>query len=133
MKQQFKLIGYWLLRIIAAFLMLQTLVFKFSGAPESIYIFSTIGMEPWGRITTGVLESIASILLLLRNFVFWGSLLGLGLMSGALFFHLTALGIEVQGDGGQLFLYACIVFLCCLILLFQFSSQAMAPFRKKKF
>ncbi|PZR28803.1 MAG: DoxX family protein [Citrobacter freundii] len=107
----------WVCRIIAAIIMLQTLYFKFTAAPESIYIFSSLGMEPWGRIGTGVLEGLASILLLIPRTTIFGAMLGLGLMSGALFFHFTQLGIVVQNDGGQLFIYALLVWLCCLLLL----------------
>ena len=113
----------WILRLIAAVIMLHTLFFKFTAAPESIYIFSTIGMEPWGRIGTGVLELIASILILIPGTTAFGALLALGLMGGAMFFHLTKLGIEVQGDGGQLFAYALIVFICSLILLIIYRHQ----------
>lgn len=107
----------WMLRIVAAFIMLQTLYFKFTAQPESVYIFSTLGMEPAGRIGTGIVELVASILLLVPRTTWIGALLGLGTMSGALFFHLTKLGIQVNGDGGQLFLYAITTFICCLVLL----------------
>lgn len=107
----------WLLRLVAAFIMIQTLFFKFSGAEESIYIFSALGMEPWGRIGTGVVELIASVLLLVPRTTWIGAFLGIGLMSGALFFHLTTLGIEVADDGGQLFIYALITLTSCFILM----------------
>jgi uncharacterized membrane protein YphA (DoxX/SURF4 family) len=113
----------WVLRLIAAFIMLQTLYFKFSASEESIFIFSQIGMEPWGRIGTGVLELIASVLLLYPRTTSFGALLGIGLMAGAVFFHLTKLGIEVKEDGGQLFVYALIVLICCAILLFVYRKQ----------
>src|ERR1700759_1814885 len=87
----------WVLRVIAAVIMLQTLFFKFSGAAESVYIFSKLGIEPWGRIGTGVGELIASVLILIPATTAFGALLAVGLMSGAIFFHLTKLGIEVQG------------------------------------
>jgi uncharacterized membrane protein YphA (DoxX/SURF4 family) len=106
----------WICRIVAAIIMVQTLYFKFTGAPESIYIFTTVGMEPAGRIGSGVGELIASILLLIPATSWLGALMGLGVISGAIFFHLTKLGIEVQGDGGQLFIYAVIVFICCAIV-----------------
>jgi len=51
------------------------------------------------------------------------AVLALGTMSGALFFHLTRLGIEVRGDHGQLFLYALLVFGSCLILTWSFRKQ----------
>ena len=112
-----KLAISWLLRVVAAFIMIQSLFFKFSGAEESIYIFSTLGMEPWGRIGTGVVELIASVLLLIPRTTWLGAGLGIGTMSGAIFFHLVKLGIEVQNDGGQLFIYALVAWTCCLILL----------------
>ncbi|MBN9382456.1 MAG: DoxX family protein [Chitinophagaceae bacterium] len=114
---------FWILRVLAAVIMLQTLYFKFSGAEESIYIFSTLGMEPWGRIGTGVVELIASVLLLIPRTTPIGALLGLAVMSGALFFHLTKLGIEVKGDHGQLFIYALLVFISCLVLAWSFRKK----------
>ena len=117
------MIGIWALRIIAAFLLLQTLFFKFTGAEESIYIFSKLGMEPWGRIGSGILELIASILILYPRTTFFGAAMGAGLMSGAIFFHLTKLGISVRNDGGQLFVYALLVFLSCIILLFIYRGE----------
>ncbi|MDX5321392.1 MAG: DoxX family protein [Bacteroidota bacterium] len=107
----------WILGILAALILLQTLYFKFSGAEESIYIFTRVGMEPWGRFGSGIAELIAGILLLLPKTRAYGALIGLGVISGALFFHLTSLGIEVLGDGGMLFLCALIVFVSCLVLL----------------
>src|SRR5712672_4020652 len=77
---------FWSLRLLAAVIMLQTLFFKFSGAEESVYIFSQLGIEPWGRIGTGIAELIASILILIPRTTPLGALLGLGIMSGALFF-----------------------------------------------
>ena len=116
----------WGLRIISALLLLQTLWFKFSGSAESVYIFSTIGIEPWGRIATGVAELIASVLLLIPATVALGALMGIGIMAGALVSHFFILGIEVQGDGGQLFIYALIVFACCIILLWKYRQQLSA-------
>ena len=97
-----KTAAIWLLRLVAAVIMLQTLFFKFTASEESVYIFTQTGMEPWGRIASGVVELIASILLVIPRTTWIGALLGIGVMSGALFFHLTVLGIEVQGDGGLL-------------------------------
>jgi uncharacterized membrane protein YphA (DoxX/SURF4 family) len=116
-------IGTWALRIIAAFLLLQTLFFKFTGAEESVYIFSTLGMEPWGRIGSGVLELIASILILYPRTTLIGAALGAGLMSGAIFFHLTRLGISIRGDGGLLFAYALLVFFSCVTLIFIYRKE----------
>ena len=116
-------IFFWVLRIIAAVILLQTLFFKFSGAEESIYIFSTLGMEPWGRIGTGVVELIASVLILVPRTTAFGAVLAIGTMSGAIFFHLTRLGIQVRGDHGQLFIYALLVFLSSCILAWKFRKQ----------
>ena len=118
-------IGIWLLRGLAALILLQTLFFKFSGAEESVYIFLTLGMEPWGRIGTGMLELIASLLILYPRTTIIGAALGTGLMTGALFFHLTKLGIIVKDDGGQLFIYALLVFVCCLTLMFIYRKEGI--------
>lgn len=107
----------WIVKITAALIMLQTLYFKFSAHPEAIYIFTTLGMEPWGRIDTGVMELIASILILIPRTSWLGALIGIGLMGGAIFFHLTKLGIVVYNDGGKLFAMAVAVFICSVIIL----------------
>ena len=120
----------WLLRLLAAAIMLMTLYYKFTAHPQSVALFTELGMEPWGRIGTGVLELIASILILNPKTTGYGAVLGLGLMSGALFFHLTKLGIKYDGDA-LLFIYALIVFVCCLILIVFYRSQLLALVRKK--
>jgi hypothetical protein len=102
---------YWAAKITAAVIMLHTLFFKFSAAEESVYIFTTVGIEPWGRIGTGIAELIASILLLLPRTSVMGALLAAGIMAGAIASHLFILGIEIMNDGGQLFIYAAIVLL----------------------
>src|SRR4029078_12607306 len=107
----------WLLRLPGAFILLQTLFFKFTGAEESVYIFTTLGMEPWGRIGSGVAELSACILLLTPRTVPLGALLALGVISGALVSHLTKLGIVVKNDGGLLFGLAMTVFISSLIVL----------------
>jgi putative oxidoreductase len=103
----------WVLRIIAAVILAQTLFFKFSGAEESKYIFSTLGLEPAGRIGSGIAELVAVVLLLMTRTAALGGALGLGVISGAIMAHLTQLGIEIQGDGGLLFYLAIAVFVCC--------------------
>lgn len=115
--------GIWLLRILPAIILLQTLFFKFSAAEESVYIFSALGMEPWGRIGSGVLELIAALLLLYPKTTYLGAALGLALMAGAIFFHLTKLGIVVKDDGGLLFFYALLVFVACAILLIIYRHE----------
>lgn len=112
-----KILFEWLLSILAAFLLLQTLFFKFSASDESVYIFTRIGMEPYGRIGSGILELIAGVMLLSNKYRVYGALLGMAVISGAIFFHLTTLGIEVRGDDGRLFYYALTVFIACALLL----------------
>ncbi|MEP7108201.1 MAG: DoxX family protein [Ferruginibacter sp.] len=121
----------WLLRLVAAVIMLQTLWFKFSASEESVYIFSTLGMEPWGRIGIGVMELIASILVLYPRTSVFGGVLAMGLMSGAIFFHLSKLGIEVMNDGGQLFAYAILVFAASLALVLMHRKQIYSLIRLK--
>ena len=123
-------IAPWVLRIIAALIMLQTLYFKFSGSEESVYIFSQLGMEPWGRIATGVLELIASILILYPKTTFFGAVLAVGLMSGAVIAHLSQLGIVVKNDGGQLFIYALIVLVSSLILAILYRNEGIKLIKK---
>ena len=119
----FSTIGIWILRLVAAIILLQTLYFKFSAAPESIYIFSKIGMEPWGRIGTGILELMAAVLILIPATTVAGSLLAIALMSGAIFFHLTKLGVNVRNDGGQLFIYALLVFISSVVLVIIYRNE----------
>ncbi|MFM2359475.1 MAG: hypothetical protein RLY16_1468 [Bacteroidota bacterium] len=122
---KFKNIFSWLLRLTAAIILFQTLYFKFGGHPESVELFTKLGVEPWGRIGTGVVELIASILLIIPNTVFLGAFLGVGLMAGAILSHLTIIGIESKGDGGQLFTLAIIVMLCCLLLSYIHKAQGL--------
>ena len=112
----YRIIIIWVFRILAAGIMMQTLYFKFSAHPQSVHLFTILGMEPWGRIGIGILELIASLLILYPRTTGYGALLGLGLMSGAIFFHLTRLGIKFDGDYG-LFTYAVIAFISCAALV----------------
>lgn len=108
----------WLLRIMAAGILAQTLFFKFSAAPESVYIFSTLGLEPWGRIGSGVAELIAAAMLITPRLSYLGAILASGVMVGAIGSHLTRLGIVVQNDGGLLFTLALTVFVSSLVLIY---------------
>src|SRR3954466_15163089 len=107
-----KNITSWILQLVAAVILFQTLFFKFTGAKESVYIFSTLGIEPWGRIGSGIVELIASVLLLMPSTVVFGALLSLGVITGAIVSHLTKLGIALPavGDHGELFALALVVF-----------------------
>jgi uncharacterized membrane protein YphA (DoxX/SURF4 family) len=108
----------WICRVAAAVILLQTLFFKFTAAPESVYIFTKVGLEPWGRIGSGIAELIAAILILIPATTWLGAGLALAVMLGAIFSHLTVLGIVVMNDGGLLFCLALIVAVCSTVLLF---------------
>jgi len=108
----------WICRVAAAIILLQTLFFKFTGAPESVYIFTKVGLEPWGRIGSGIAELIAAILILIPRTTWLGAGLALGVMVGAIFSHLSVLGIVVMDDGGLLFGLALAVAVCSVALLF---------------
>ena len=114
------LILSWICRIVVAIILLQTLFFKFTGAEESKYIFSTLmgAQNEWiGRIGSGVVELIATVLILNPSTAWLGALLALGTISGAIFSHLTKLGIVVKDDGGLLFILAVVVFVCSAVVL----------------
>jgi hypothetical protein len=107
----------WGLQIIVAVILFQTLFFKFTAAKESVYIFTKLGMEPWGRIGSGIAELIAVVLLLYPRTVTYGAILAAGVITGAIFSHLTKLGIVVEDDGGLLFILALIVFVGSVAIL----------------
>ena len=121
----------WILQLIAAAILFQTLFFKFTGAEESRYIFSKLGAEPWGRIGSGTVELVAVVLLLIPRTSSLGALLSLGVISGAILSHLTKLGIVVKDDGGLLFALAVTVFVCCSAVLIlrwrEFVSLLLTP------
>ncbi len=116
----------FVLRLIVAVILLQTLYYKFGAHEDSVYIFTTLGFEPYGRIGIGVMELIVSILILIKKTSWAGALLTVGLMAGAIFSHLTQLGIEVKGDGGQLFYMAIGTWVLSLIVLW--SERKQIPF-----
>ena len=117
------LIVSWICRIVAAVILFQTLYFKFTGAPESVYIFTKVGLEPWGRYASGVAELFAAVLLLFPRTAWFGAFIAAGVMIGAIGSHLTKLGIVVQDDGGLLFALALAVFFCALVTLFIHRRQ----------
>ena len=126
MKKYFPL----LLRIIVAIILVQTLRFKFTAHPDSVYIFTKVGLEPNGRIFIGILELIAAILLLVPKTVWAGALLTLGVIGGAILMHLTQLGIEINDDGGILFITALVTFLLSLVILYWYKKDI--PYLGKK-
>jgi hypothetical protein len=131
------LIISWACRVVAAIILLQTLFFKFTAAPESVYIFTKLGtfihgyvpfaavgtVEVWGRIGSGIMELIAAVLLLTPRFVWAGAVLAMAATGGAIFSHLTFLGIEVQEDKGLLLLLAIVVFVASTVALYLHRKQ----------
>ena len=131
------LILSWVCRVAAAIILLQTLFFKFTAAPESVYIFTKLGtfvhgyvpfapigaVEVWGRIGSGIMELIAAVLLLTPRFVWAGAVLAMAATGGAIASHLTFLGVEVQGDKGLLFLLAIVVFATSAVALYLHRMQ----------
>jgi len=117
-----------------AFVFVQSLFFKFTGSEESIFIFSTlrdwsgIGLfEPFGRFFIGASELVASILLFVPRLRFVGAGMALGIISGAILFHLfTPLGVEIMGDGGLLFALACGVWLSSVAILLIERDRVLA-------
>lgn len=123
-------VGIWILRLVPAIILLQTLYFKFTAQPESVQLFTKIGMEPYGRIGTGVLELIAAILILIPKYTGYGAILGLAMMTGALYFHLTKIGIFFGGDA-LLFIYAVITFVGCALLIFIYKARLESQLKRK--
>lgn len=116
----------WVLRIVPALILLQTLFFKFTAHPESVAIFSQLKAEPFGRIFSGILELATAVLILNPKTTSWGAVLGFVTMIGAIASHVFILGIETNNDGGKLFFLAVTVFIFCLILLFKFRKRENA-------
>ena len=115
----------WICRIAAAVILLQTLFFKFTAAPESVYIFTKVGLEPWGRIGSGIVELIAAILLLVPRLTWLGAMIAIGVIGGAIMSHFTVLGIVVMDDNGLLFFLAVATAICSAVVLF--INRRMIP------
>lgn len=122
----------WLFQILSAIILLQTLYFKFSGAQETVYIFETVGMEPWGRYASGLVELISGLLLLIPGLSWLGALMALLVISVALFFHITILGTEIMGDGGALFYLATTVFISCIAIIWIRRVELVSTIKKWK-
>lgn len=116
----------WAAQIIAAIILAQTLFFKFTGAAESVALFTKLGVEPFGRYGAGIMELITVVLLLTSRWAWLGAILGIGTMGGAILAHLTVLGIESNGDGGYLFFLALITLTCCLTVAYIRKSDIFA-------
>lgn len=120
-----------LFRIIVVIILIQTLRFKFAAHPDSVYIFTKVGLEPFGRIGIGILELISAILLLIPRVIWLGALLTLGIIGGAIMMHLTQLGVEINNDGGTLFYMALGTFILSGIILY--NQRKSIPFLGQKF
>ena len=105
-------------RAAVAFILVQTLWFKFRAAPESVAIFSALHVEPWGRIAAGVVELVAGILILIPRTALYGAALALGTMLGAILAHIFVIGIVVHSDSGLLFAMACAVGVASLFCIY---------------
>lgn len=120
----------FILRLTVAIILIQTLRFKFTAHPDSIYIFEQVGLEPYGRIGIGILELIAGVLLLIPKTVWVGATLTLGIIGGAITMHLTQIGIEVNNDKGVLFTTAVTTFILSIIILYLYRRDV--PFLKSR-
>jgi len=118
------------LKIIVVGILLLVMRLKFSGDAETIYIFTSIKMEPWGRIAVGILEAVACILILYSRTTGWGALLTLILMTGAIFFHLSILNTAVATDKGSLFYLSVIVWICSGILFMIYRAHVLIHIRR---
>lgn len=121
----------WIVKLVAVVILVQTLFFKFTSAAESVFIFETLGVEPFGRIGSGVVELIASILILIPRTTLIGAIIAMGTMLGAIFSHIFVLGIVVMDDGGTLFALAIITLICCLILVYNQKEKIPDLLRMK--
>ncbi|MEM7571296.1 MAG: DoxX family protein [Bacteroidota bacterium] len=113
----------WVLRLVPAIILLQTLTFKFTAHPDSVALFAQLGVEPFGRIGIGVFELIAGILLLIPATSRFGAFLAVGLMLGAVASHLFVLGISYNGDGGALFGMALITLIAAALIVYRERTQ----------
>lgn len=113
----------WIVKCISVVILVQTLFFKFTAAEESVYIFTKLGIEPIGRIGSGIIELLAAVLILLSRTTLLGAILSLITMIGALLSHIFFLGIVVENDGGELFVLAIITLLCSLFLIYQNKTK----------
>lgn len=121
----------WGCRILVSLILLQTLYFKFTAHPESVLLFTKLGVEPWGRIALGCIELLVGIGLLIPRLSLLASFGAVGILSGAILTHLAIIGIESNGDGGQLFLMAIIGFAAASVaFLVQWNHRKTLPEKK---
>lgn len=118
-------------RILAALVLGQTLFYKFTAAPESVYIFNALGMEPFGRVAAGVVELVTVVLLLVPRTSVTGAILGLATMLGAIFAHVFVIGIAIKEDHGLLFSLAVFTLLACSIIAVLERKRGIWPYSKR--
>lgn len=122
----------WVLRLTVAIILLQTLYFKFTAHPDSVHIFSALGIEPWGRIGLGIVELITALLILTPKTKIIGMINSLGIIIGAVFSHLLVLGVTVGNDGGSLFTLAIIVFIASTLFLILHKTEVLILLKRLK-
>lgn len=120
------------LRLTVAIILLQTLFFKFTAHPDSVHIFTALGVEPWGRITLGIVELITAILVLFPKTQVLGMFFSIGIIIGAIASHLLVLGINVSNDGGKVFALALIVFVASFVYLLIHRVSLIAIIKNRK-
>lgn len=120
----------WVLRLTVAVILIQTLYFKFTAHPDSVHIFSALGVEPWGRIALGIIELITAILILIPKTKIIGMVNSLGIILGAIFSHILVLGIKVSNDGGGLFTLAIVVLVASVIFLIMHKNELISLTQK---
>lgn len=125
-----KIIISWVLRLTVAIILLQTLYFKFTAHPDSVHIFSALGVEPWGRIALGIIEFLTAVLIFLPKTKIIGMLNSLGIIIGAVISHLWVLGINVSDDGGSLFALAIIVLVASSVYLLMYKNEVLLLIKK---
>lgn len=116
----------WGLRILASLILLQSLIYKFGAHPDSVLLFTELGVEPLGRVCLGILELVVAILILYPKTTLLGGILGFFIMVGALFTHIFLVGIQFNNDGGKLFGLALVCFLCCVGQVFILKNQLIS-------
>jgi hypothetical protein len=122
----------WALRLTVAIILLQTLYFKFTAHPDSVHIFSALGVEPWGRVSLGIVELITAILILLPRTKIIGMLNTLGIIIGAIVSHLLVLGVNVGNDGGGLFILAIMVLIFSSTYLLMHKNEVITLIKTRK-
>lgn len=122
----------FILQLIIAISHLQTLRFKFTAHPDSVYIFSQLNLEPYGRIGIGIFELIIAILILIPKTKIIAGMLSIAVITGAIVSHLGPLGVEVQNDNGILFYFALFVLASTLLFLWLQKEEVKLMFTTLK-